>query len=67
LKALSAVFSLASAILLGACADPIEKPPAEEAGEKFQRGIKGEGTIGPVDRADDPYVKPAVSDSNPDL
>jgi hypothetical protein len=63
LKALSAAFCIASAILLGACADPIEKPPAQEAGEKFQRGIRGEGTLGPVDRTDDPYVKPSASDS----
>jgi len=65
LKALSAAFCFASAILLGACADPIEKPPAQEAAEKFQRGIRGEGTVGPMDRSDDPYVKPSVSDSHP--
>ncbi len=65
LKALSAAFCIASAILLGGCADPIEKPPAQEAGKKFSRGIRGEGTLGPMDRSDDPYVKPSVSDSHP--
>jgi len=62
LKALSTVLGIASAILLGACADPIEKPPLQEASEKFQRGIRGEGTIGPIDRSNDPYIRPSASD-----
>jgi hypothetical protein len=65
LKALSAAFCIACAIMLGGCTDPIEKPPAQEAGEKFSRGIRGEGTLGPMDRTDDPYIKPSVSDSHP--
>jgi len=65
LKALSAAFCIACAIMLGGCADPLEKPPAQEAGEKFSRGIRGEGTLGPMDHTDDPYVKSSVSDSHP--
>jgi hypothetical protein len=57
LKAFSIAFCLASAILIGGCADPIEKPMAQEAGEKFQRGITGNGTLGPIDRSDDPYIR----------
>jgi len=57
LKAFSIAFCLASAILLGGCADPIERPMAQEAGEKFQRGITGNGTLGPIDRSDDPYIR----------
>ena len=41
MKAFSIAFCLASAILIGGCADPIERPMAQEAGEKFQRGITG--------------------------
>jgi hypothetical protein len=63
LKALSAAFCLASAILAAGCADPLEKPVGQEAGEKFKRGITGKGTLGPIDRSDDPTIKPSESDS----
>ncbi len=58
LKALSAAFCIASAILAAGCADPIEKPLAQEAGEKFKRGITGGGTLVPIDRPNDPSLKP---------
>ena len=29
----------------------------QEVPEKFQRGITGNGTLGPMDRTDDPYIK----------
>jgi hypothetical protein len=57
LKAFSIAFCIASAILLAGCADPLEKPMVEEAQQKFQRGITGNGTLGPIDRSDDPYIK----------
>jgi len=58
LKAFTVVLLLASAaFLLGGCADPLEKPIVQEAQEKFQRGITGNGTLGPVDRSDDPNIK----------
>jgi len=47
LKALSAAICIASAILAAGCADPLEKPITQEAGEKFQRGITGHGSLGP--------------------
>jgi len=57
LKAFSIAFCIASAILAGGCADPLEKPLAEEAAEKFKRGITGQGQLGPMDRSDDPYLR----------
>ena len=57
LKAFSIAFLIASAILIAGCADPLEKPVIQELPEKFQRGITGNGTLGPVDREDDPYIK----------
>jgi hypothetical protein len=56
LKAFSIAFLIANAILLAGCADPLEKPMMQEAGEKFQRGITGNGTLGPMDRTDDPSM-----------
>jgi hypothetical protein len=55
LKAYSIAFCIATAILLGGCADPIEKPITQEAQEKFQRGITGQGTLIPMDPTKDPY------------
>ena len=57
LKAFSFAFCIASAILFAGCADPLEKPMVQEAQEKFQRGVTGNGTLGPVDRSDDPTIK----------
>lgn len=57
LKAFSIAFLIANAILIAGCADPLEKPVMQEAGEKFQRGITGNGTLGPMDRTDDPSIK----------
>jgi hypothetical protein len=57
LKAFSIAFFLATAIFLASCADPLEKPILQEAPEKFQRGITGNGTLGPMDRGDDPNIK----------
>jgi hypothetical protein len=57
LKALSAAICIASAILAAGCTDPLEKPIGQEAGEKFQRGITGHGTLGP-DPSNDPNVNP---------
>jgi hypothetical protein len=57
LKAFSIAFFFASVILIAGCADPLEKPMVQEAQEKFQRGVTGNGTIGPVDRSDDPTIK----------
>jgi hypothetical protein len=65
LKALSAAFCIASAILAAGCADPLEKPMAQEAGEKFKRGITGGGTLVPIDPANSPDAKPLEPDSHP--
>ena len=62
LKALSAAVCIASAILATGCADPLEKPLTEEAGEKFKRGITGNGTLGPMDPLREPNPRTAAPD-----
>jgi len=58
LKAFTAAFLLASvAFLLGSCADPLEQTTVQEVPQKFQRGITGNGTLGPIDRSDDPNIR----------
>jgi hypothetical protein len=57
LKALSIAFLIAAAIFVAGCADPLEKPLVNEVPQKFQRGITGNGTLGPMDRSDDPTMR----------
>jgi hypothetical protein len=64
LKALSAAVCIASAILAAGCADPLEKPITQEASEKFQRGITGHGTLGPIEHSNDPNAEPLKTDSH---
>jgi len=63
LKALSAAIWIASAILMVGCADPLEKPITQEASEKFQRGITGHGSLGPLDPSSDPNLKSSEANS----
>jgi hypothetical protein len=57
LKAFAIAFFSAVALLLGSCADPLEQATVQEVPEKLQRGITGQGTLGPIDRSDDPNIK----------
>ena len=57
LKAFAIVFFLGAVIFIEGCADPLEKPMLEEVPAKFQRGITGNGTLGPMDRSTDPSIK----------
>ena len=52
-----AALAMASALALGGCADELEQPTSQEVSERFGRGIRGEGTLGPRDRSDDPYLR----------
>jgi hypothetical protein len=60
---LLALSASAVTLLLGGCAQ--DTPPAEEVREHFQRGLSGEGQLGPIDRGDDPYVNPEGMGPNP--
>ncbi|MGC2625885.1 MAG: hypothetical protein WA269_03535 [Candidatus Udaeobacter sp.] len=59
--------ALAIALLaLGGCADPIEQRSGQEVQEQFGRGITGQGTVGPMDRApDDPAAEHSVPQTHP--
>jgi hypothetical protein len=58
LKALPVVLLLVGAALLcGGCADPLEQATVEEVPAKLQRGITGNGTLGPIDRSNDPNIR----------
>jgi len=59
--------SLAIALLaLGGCTDPIEQRSGQEVQQQLGRGITGQGTVGPIDRApDDPAAEHSVPQTHP--
>jgi hypothetical protein len=57
LKAFAIAFFSAAVLFLGSCADPLEQATVQEVPQKLQRGITGQGTLGPIDRSDDPNIK----------
>ena len=45
------------------CADPLEERSSNEVGAQLERGITGQGRIGPIERPeDDPAAKHSVQD-----
>lgn len=56
----------ACALLAGGCADPLEQRSGDEVGSQLQRGVTGQGTIGPVEREEgDPAGEHAVPQTHP--
>jgi hypothetical protein len=53
MKLLSMVSSLALVVLAAGCADPMEERTTGEVGAQLQRGITGQGQLGPIPRPDD--------------
>jgi hypothetical protein len=58
---------LAMALLaLSSCTDPLEQRSGQEVQEQFGRGITGQGSLGPMDRApDDPAAEHSVPQTHP--
>lgn len=63
MKPMLAAAVSAGALFLGSCAN--EGPTPEELQEQFRRGVSGEGQLGPVDRSNDPYIRPREGDPRP--
>ncbi|MGC1321801.1 MAG: hypothetical protein WA849_06445 [Candidatus Udaeobacter sp.] len=59
--------ALAIALLaLSGCADPIEQRSGQEVEEQLGRGVTGQGTLGPMERApDDPAAEHSVPQTHP--
>ena len=57
MRAIFALFLIAGALSLAACAN--DGPTPQEVQEQLQRGVTGQGELTPeIDRSGDPYVKP---------
>jgi len=53
-------------LALSGCADPLEQHSTQEVQEQFERGVTGQGTIGPLERdPDDPAAEHSVPQTHP--
>ena len=60
MKRLSILLVIAC-MIAGGCADPLEQRSSEEVEAQLQRGVTGQGTLGPVERsASDPASEHSV-------
>ncbi len=60
------LFLLAFALFLAACADPLEQRSSQEVGQQLQRGVTGQGRLGPEQRLpDDPAAEHSVPPTHP--
>jgi len=53
-------------LALSGCADPLEQRSAQEVQQQLERGVTGQGTLGPLERApDDPAAEHSVPQTHP--
>jgi hypothetical protein len=66
MERISIVFALAGAFFLAACTDPLEHRSTGEVQSQLERGVTGQGQIGPVEREpDDPANEHGVPQTHP--
>ena len=66
MKRLSMLFAIAWAVAAAGCADPLEQRHSEEVEAQLERGVTGQGTLGPIDRsANDQAGEHAVPQTHP--
>jgi hypothetical protein len=62
----TSILLITACLITGGCADPMEQHSAEEVQGQFERGVTGQGTLGPIERpADDPASKHSVPQTHP--
>jgi hypothetical protein len=50
----------------GGCADPLEQRTTQEVQGQFERGVTGQGTVGPLERSPgDPAAEHGVPQTHP--
>ena len=65
MKPLAILLAIALLALSG-CTDPLEQRTGQEMQDQFGRGITGQGTLGPMERAsDDPAAEHSVPQTHP--
>jgi hypothetical protein len=65
MKRVPILFAIAC-LALGGCADPLEQRTTEEVQGQLERGVTGQGTLGPMERSpDDPAAEHSVPQTHP--
>jgi hypothetical protein len=65
MKPLPILLAIAS-LVAGGCADPLEQRTTQEVQEQLERGVTGQGTLGPLERStDDPAAQHSVPQTHP--
>jgi len=53
-------------LAVAGCADPLEQRSTEEVRGQLERGVTGQGTLGPLERSpDDPAAEHSVPQTHP--
>jgi hypothetical protein len=53
-------------LAVGGCADPLEQRTTQEVQGQFERGVTGQGTLGPLERSPgDPAAEHGVPQTHP--
>jgi hypothetical protein len=66
MKSLSLLLAIALMLVAGGCADPLEQRSTQEVQSQLERGVTGQGTIGPMNRtADDQAAEHSVPQTHP--
>ncbi|MEY2492066.1 MAG: hypothetical protein QOH24_1017 [Verrucomicrobiota bacterium] len=66
MKRVSLLLALAVALIGSGCADPLERQTTQEVGSQLQRGVTGQGTVGPEEHfSDDPAAEHGVPQTHP--
>ena len=66
MKRVSLLVAIAVALIGSGCADPLERQTTQEVGSQLQRGVTGQGTVGPEEHgSDDPAAEHGVPQTHP--
>jgi hypothetical protein len=66
MRPLSILFAIGCTLIVGGCADPLEKQSGQEVQSRLERGITGQGQIGPEQREPgDPAGEHGVPQTHP--
>jgi hypothetical protein len=61
-----AILLVIASLVLSGCTDPLEQRSTQEVQQQLARGVTGQGTLGPLDRApDDPAAAHSVPQTHP--
>jgi hypothetical protein len=66
MKRMAILLVVAWTLMAGGCADPLEQRSAQEVQGQFERGVTGQGTLGPIERPpNDPAAQHSVPETHP--